>query len=146
MRTLNLIGLNAEIIRFQEFRVTRLSKSDKSARMRFVIPANCLHQAGVVAAGKVHHGMEVLSVHYRKQLVWGAEIFSVGRKLDAVLRLGRNRDMGVNIDGRKASSLDACLMYLKHALWFVIGQCQALTGGGRLLSCRFVSTSGFRSG
>ena len=57
--------LNLWIAGFEKARVAGLSEGVEAARMGFVVSTDGLDEAGIKSAGQVHHGMDVLPVHYR---------------------------------------------------------------------------------
>src|SRR5262245_59716998 len=90
--------------------------------MCLVICLDALGKPRSCATREVNHSAEIFPIHYLQQFFRAGEKLTFLRHGDTFVTLGRERQVCVNIDDRKASALHSMRSLMQHASRFEISQ------------------------
>ena len=113
MRVGDEVGLDLRIAVIGRFRPRRLGEYHKAAGMGLLQFRDRLAQALAVAAGEIHHGPQVLAVHYRQA------IRRIHAEADTAVAPAAG-DMRMEVDDRKPRARHMCLGHVQHALRLIL--------------------------
>ena len=126
MGGLQLIGLRSRVAGFVRPAPHRLGKGEETAGIGSVVAAYGLAQSIAVAAGEIHHGAEVSTVHDGKQIFGRGRESAIACERHALLAFRRERQVRVDVDDREPGALHFGFRDVQHALRLVVAEIERL--------------------